>query len=368
LIGIKVKFSRVESERFVIDRTYHTWVYHVSTGLKVRDCKIQLPKGAEDVTVTNGEYSINLQPETFGFVLSKKKLPFFSSFEFHVSFVTRPRIDEVISYIDEKSEIVNSRYCIKSITVKNKQNYVIDRIRLERTIDFEPPIFKVEELTAEGAVKIITGLKETSKDTMGRITKSVLTWETNFSSRECKNFRVSYELPIEKENIPSTIIKSVTDANLLFNEVTSIEKIFRDSMLIADELHTICKSDRDFAHKIGVLCQLFDVPLQPLRELLKANVDENWQSIKLIEEWLKQEGISYDSLMIKTWKYIIGIRNKSPPFHQPDSRIITFCEFFDQSYPPNYSDFWICILSKFKKSIEEFVNVLAKMSQVKKKS
>ena len=246
LRGIRARFSRVQSERFVVDRTYHTWMYHVSTGLKPRNCKIELPKGAEDITVTSVEHGINLRPKTNVFILGRKNLPSFSSFELFVSFVTRPRMDEVISYVSEESEIANSRRCAKIITVENRQNYVIERIRLERPLDFEPPKFKVEDLSPEGITEVSTGLIETSKDNLGRTTKSVLSWETNFSALKRKRFRISYEFPFEEEKIASSITKLVIQANLLFNKMTSVKQIFRDTMLVGDELHTL-------ASLIGIL-------------------------------------------------------------------------------------------------------------------
>ena len=358
-LSIRARLSRVESERFVVDRTYHTRVYRISTGLKLRNCKIELPKGAEDITVTSVEHGINLRPKTNVFILKKKNLPLLSRFELLVTFVTRPRMDEVVSYVSEESEIGNGRFFVKMITVQNRQNYVVERIRLERALDFEPPMFKVEELSFEGTIKVPTALIETSRDDLGRIAKSALSWETNFSPLQRKRFRVSYVLPVEEEKIASTITKLIIQANLLFKPITSVEQIFRDSMLVADELHTPCRSDRDFANKIGVLCQLFDVKLQPLRQLLGENIDQNWQSIKLIEEWLQRSGFTYDSVMIETWRNIVEIRNKSPPFHRPDSRIIELCKFFDQDYPPHYPDFWICIINKFKESLQHFVEVLA---------
>jgi len=359
-MGSRASFSRIESERFVVDRAYHIWIYHVSTRLKLGHCKIELPKSAEEITVTDIERGISFRSETNVVILEKKYLSFFSSFELSVSFVTRPRMDEVISYVSEEPEVADSRHCVKKIIVQNKQTYEIDRIRLERILDFEPPVFKVEELSAGGTTKEILGLIETSKDNLGRTTKSVLTWETSFHPLERKSFRISYESKIEEEKIATSIVKFVTQANLLFKKATSVEQVFQDSMLIADELHTPLKSDRDFAHKIGSLCQLFEVPLDPLRKLLNVKANEGWRSIKLIEEWLKQKGLS-DPTMVKTWRYIVGIRDKSLPFHHPDGRIIRFCEYFGQNYPPNYFDFWICILDKFKESIEKFVGILAKI-------
>jgi hypothetical protein len=357
-LGITARFSRIESERFVIDRTYHTWVYDIWTGLKLRNCRIELPKGAEDITVTNVEHDINLRPETNVFTLEKRTLPFLSRFELFVSFVTRPRMDEVVSYVSEESEIANHRRYAKIITVQNRQSYVIERIRLKRAMDFEPRIFKVEELSLEGDIEVVTALVETSRDKYGRVAKSFLSWETNFSPLERKRFRISYELLAEEERTATIITKLVIQANLLFKQITSVKQIFRDTMLIADELHTPCRSERDFANKIGVLCQLFDVKLRPLRQLLGNNVDQNWQSIKLLEEWLQRSGLAYDSSMIETWRNIVEIRNKSPPFHQPDNRIIELCKFFNQGYPPDYPDFWISIINKLKESLQHFVEVL----------
>jgi hypothetical protein len=176
---------------------------------------------------------------------------------------------------------------------------------------------------------------------------------------------------MEEENIANSIIDLITQANLLFEKATSVKQVFHESLQIAKELHIRLKSESDFANKIGSLCQLFEVPPDPLRKLLnteevqKRAREENWRSIKLIEEWLRQENL-YDSEIIETWKYIVNVRNKSPPFHKPDKEIISICGYFGQNYPPNYIDFWTCILDKFKKSLEKFVNILSKYIQDKK--
>jgi len=356
-IGMRVAFSTIESERFVIETGYHVWKFNVSTGIKVRNCRIELPAGADDITVANVEKHIDLRPKKNPFILERKEFPYFSSFRLTISFVTRPRLDGVISYVKEETGVTNSRHCIKTITVENKQNYPLERIHLARTLDFEPPSFEVEEVTSKGAEKILTAQVETSKDKMGRITKAVLTWDVNFQARQRKIFHISYDLPREEEGIASAITRLIIHSNLLFKQITGVENIFKDSMLVADILHTPCVSEKDFTTKIGVLSQLFDVPLDPLRKLLGGMVDKEWQSLRLLDEWLKRSSHN-DPVIIKTWRKMVEIRNKSPPFHGPDASIIQLCEFFDQKYPPDYVDFWVCIINKLKETLHAFVGVL----------
>jgi hypothetical protein len=360
---MKVDSSSIESEKFVIDTVYHVWIFNIRTGIKAQNCEIELLEGADDIAVASVEDHINLRPKKSPFILERRELPFFSSVELTVSFVTRPRIDGVISYVKEETEVANGRQCTKTITVQNKQNYPLERIHLARTLDFEPPSFEVEELTSQGAVQVLTAQVETSKDMMGRTTKAALTWEVSFQPSQQKVFRASYTLSREEEGIASAMTRLVIQSSLLFKQITGVENIFKDSMLIADILHTPCTFEKDFAHKIGILCQLFDVPLDPLRHLLGEVVNKDWQSLKLLEEWLKVSDPNCDPTIIKTWRNIVEIRNKSPPFHRPDNKIIELCEFFDQKYPPDYLDLWVCITNRFKKTLQDFVEVLQRIKE-----
>lgn len=361
LLGIKARRCRIESEEFTIDRVNHTWIYEVSTGLKLSNGLIELPKNAENINVVNMEYDINLQPKEHRFELKTKDFPYLKLLELMVSFVTRPRRDEVILYESEEVEVGNHGEWIRIITVKNRQNYTLNRIGLERSLDFEPSTFRVEELTAQGPVDITQNASvDISKDNLGRTAKSIIAWETSFSRREVKRFKLSCKFLMEEANIASETINLVVQSNVLFNKITKVEEIFFDTMLVANELHTPCGSERDFPNKIGVICQLFETKLDPLRKLLKK-ANKNWRSIKLIEEWLKESGLSYDPDITQTWENIVQLRNASPPFHKPDARVIRLCEFFGQNYPPNYPELWKGIMNRFKVSLENFVDVLKQM-------
>lgn len=361
LLGIKTRRCRIESEEFTIDRVNHTWIYEVRTGLKLFNGLIELPKNAENISVVNTEYDTNLQPKEHRFELKGKDFPYFKLLELMVSFVTRPRLDEVILYQSEEVEVGNHGEWIRIITVENKQNYTLNRIRLERSLDFEPSTFRVEELTVQRPADITQNASvNISKDNLSRTAKSIIAWETSFSRREVKRFRLSCKFLMEEAHIASEIVDLVMQSNVLFNKITKVEEIFFDTMLVANELHTHCRSERDFPHKIGVICQLFEIKLNPLRKLLKK-ANKNWRSIKLIDEWLKESEFSYDPTITQTWENIVQLRNASPPFHKPDARVIRLCEFFGQNYPPNYPELWKGIMNKFKVSLENFVDVLKQM-------
>lgn len=357
-LGIKAKLSRIESEEFNIDQVNHNWIYEVNIGIKLFNGLIELPENAENITVTNPEYNISLQPKEHKFKLERKIFPYFQILELAVSFVTKPRLDQIISYISEDEVIGNKDEWIRNITVKNKRNYEIKKIRLERSIDFEPSTFKIQELTSSGSIILPSAFVQISKDTQSRTAKStILAWETGFSKGETKQFNLYCKYPSQEVPIASQIVSLVNKSNLLFEEITSVKQLFRESMLVADELHTTCRAERDFSHKVGVLCQLFEVKLEPLRKLLR-NADPSWRSIKLLEEWLNNSGVSYDSEIIQTWRNIVELRNASPPFHRPDRRVLRLCEFFGQGYPPNYVELWSSVINKLKDSFEKLLEAL----------
>mgnify|MGYP001043964643 CR=1 FL=1 len=357
VFGIRAKLVRREEE-FIIDTVNHTWIYEVETGLKLFSCQIQLPKYAENIHVVNTEHNIHLQPKENMFELEKRHLPYLKKLEASISFSIKPRFDQVILYQPEEPEASNREW-IRIITVQNIQDYDVKRIRLERMIDFEPSDLRVEEITVGGPLDITSSLLlETCKDSMHRTIKCRITWETNFSKGETKRFR----LACKEISIPQQIADLVNQSNLLFNEITSCEEVFKESMRVATELHTPCRSERDFTHKVGVICNLFEIELKGLRKLVKS-AHEEWGSIRLIEELLDERCIPYDREMIQIWQNIVDFRNASSPFHPTDSRVVGLCEFFGQSFPPNYSELWKGVMLKFRNSLEIFVKVLQTMRQ-----
>lgn len=358
VFGIHVNRARVEAE-FVVDTVNHTWTYKVETGLKLVGCQIKLPKYAENIQVVNIEHNIHLQPKENIFELEKRYLPYFKKLELFVSFLTKPRLDQVIVYHPEESEVSNMEW-IRVIKVQNIQNYDVRRVRLERMIDFEPSDVKVEELTAKGSSDITsTVLLETCEDSMHRTVKCRVTWETSFSKGETKRFR----LACKEVSVPAQIAELISQCNLLFNEITSCEEVFKESMRVAVELHTSCKSDKDFTQKVGVLCNLFEIKLECLRSQLK-HYDEEWKSIRLVEELLNEHGISYNKDMIEIWRSILEFRNASTPFHRADGRVVRLCEFFGQEFPPKYVELWKGVMLKFKHSLELFIEALKAMRRI----
>lgn len=365
LFGIKAKLVHKETEEFILDRVYHTWIYEVFTGIKLSDCIIELPRDAESINVINTNYSINLQPNTPTFLLKRHDFPYWKKLELTISFVTRPRLDHVISYEHEEVEVGEYEW-IRVITIRNKQNYDIKKIRLERLLDFEPSAFKVEELMADKPIDITqNALLEVSKDNIQRTARAMITWETHFSKLQTKLFKLQCRFTFENSGAAAQITSLVTQCNLLFGECTSVEEVFRESMQAAIELHTPCRSEKDFAHKIGIICQLFDVKLAPLRKILQGDFDLQWGSIKLIGKFLEESGVPFDSNMIQTWRNIVELRNASPPFHKANARVVRLCEYFGQNYPPNYLELWRGTINKFKSSLEAFVKVLQTIREKK---
>lgn len=157
------------------------------------------------------------------------------------------------------------------------------------------------------------------------------------------------------------IVRLVGETNRIFLAKRSAT-LFRENHLgVVNELHTPCSGYDNFIVKIASLATLFEVNLTPLRCLITN--PGNKGRIQLIEEFLDQRGVTYNSNIIETWKNIKILRNM-PPLHagrrdtREARRYLGALRFFGISHPINYPDLWDAILGRFLESLVEWQNTL----------
>jgi len=133
---------------------------------------------------------------------------------------------------------------------------------------------------------------------------------------------------------------------------------FRENMMVTYDIVNDCEDEYQFKTKITNLEKLFDVKLGPLRNLV-TDPPENAGSIKLINTWLDEKGVSYDETMLTTWFYINRLRNNLLHVMVP-REFMTILEYFDVEFkdPIDYSRLWENILVKFKESLDECFRIL----------
>jgi hypothetical protein len=113
-------------------------------------------------------------------------------------------------------------------------------------------------------------------------------------------------------------------------------------------------------HACMHLVALFEVSLDPLRALVQEPGDR--RSIKLVEKWLQDSGISYDPDALRTWENIVVLRNFSPLHSNTRAAELTSAlTFFGGSLPINHSRLWDGVLDKFVLSLGEWQNILVQL-------
>lgn len=175
--------------------------------------------------------------------------------------------------------------------------------------------------------------------------------------------RLLEELGIVEDlnTIALKIITLVPAINDYFSSMTSKDvKILNENIRIVPELFTPCATQEDYVKKIGALAMLFEVKLDPLRNLI-TNPDSNWKSIKLIEAWLNENDVGHDPEILKIWSAIIDLRNATFPYHSSDSKVIEMVKFFGHDFPLDYCELWGSILLKFCYSLIKFNKTLTEV-------
>ena len=168
-----------------------------------------------------------------------------------------------------------------------------------------------------------------------------------------------------KLDLGSEIIEEIVVINTLFQSLMDTKiKLFREDIRVTRDIMMACKDDKEFRTRIGSLALLFESEnLHELRELLSGQ--ENWKSIKLLENWLNAQGVPYDPDMIQTWESIVKLRNTTYPFHPGTGGLMNLFRYFGYGFPPDYSQLWESILEKLLESYRKFVGNLVFLERSK---
>jgi hypothetical protein len=166
-----------------------------------------------------------------------------------------------------------------------------------------------------------------------------------------------YDQEIERHTRASEITTLIGNTNAAFQGKRRATLFREDDQRVIDDLHLPCKNEADFIVKIARVAALFEVDLAPLQKLVHDPKD--LRSVRLVEKWLQQEGITYDTDMIQTWINIVDLRNMRPLHPGGDAeRLEEIADFFGSTLPPDYEELWNGILNLFLKSLEEWNRIL----------
>ena len=163
----------------------------------------------------------------------------------------------------------------------------------------------------------------------------------------------------ERETRAKQIQFNITTANTLFRRrtIASAKLLREDVPRLFTELAIPCKGLDDFTVKIQSLASLFEVELDPLRALI-VSPDRNLGSIKLIEKWLEQKGVSNYRNIIDVWKNINRLRRNPPTHAKMSTNTVEAVNFFNCTFPINFSQLWDNVLKRFLESLLKFQEVL----------
>lgn len=170
----------------------------------------------------------------------------------------------------------------------------------------------------------------------------------------------NYEIEIKRRDRATRILKLVGTTNLLFDSKKQARLFREDNLNLPVELYTHCETEHDLAAKLASLVALFEVSLDPLRALVQDPGDR--RSIKLIEKWLQDNGITYNPDAIRTWESIVTLRNAAPIHANTRAMELTDAlRFFGCTLPIDNSKLWNAILDKFVWSLEEWQRILQQL-------
>jgi hypothetical protein len=190
--------------------------------------------------------------------------------------------------------------------------------------------------------------------------KSTIFLNRNELKEAYKGCEVEKEVGV-KTPLGSQIVDELVTINTLFQTLTNSKlNLFREDVRITKDIMLPCKDEKEFRSRIGSLALIFEAEnLKELRSILKG--EEDWKLIKLVENWLKKEGIDYEPDMIQTWENIVLMRDKTHPYHPESSETISLFRYFGQGIPPIYSQLWEAILEKLLESFRKFKGTLTFM-------
>jgi hypothetical protein len=172
---------------------------------------------------------------------------------------------------------------------------------------------------------------------------------------------INERIRIKRETRAKDIQFIITAINAAFNKIhNEIDEVFRqDVPAFFTELPIDCTSYENFNYKIQNLSCIFEVNIRNLRTIINDSESE-WKSIKIIEEWFKQEGVKDTEDIINVWKNIILLRNMPPAHPKLSQEHIEAMNFFNGGVN-DFSNLWDNILDRFHSSLKAFYNVLEPM-------
>ena len=144
--------------------------------------------------------------------------------------------------------------------------------------------------------------------------------------------------------------------NSLFNSKCQAHLFREDQPQSISQLFTSCTSFESFSAKIAGLCTLFEIERAPIQNLVTS--PENLGTIKLIERWLDETGISYDPSMLECWEKIRILRNSTPLHARKLRNLSEILDFFGVKSTIDSQTLWDSIMIKFIDSLKEWHRIL----------
>ena len=186
------------------------------------------------------------------------------------------------------------------------------------------------------------------------------------NEKELSEMLYRHQKYVETSELARRITNSIKNCNLLFSDLTKVPTLFKEDIQAISALHQPCFNDNDFRIKIGSLAELFQVPQNEWKVILKKFDPKKKRGSSLLIQWLNEQEISYDCDKVKVWNAIIELRNSSFPYHQTQRKVIKLVKFFGQKFPINYVEFYESILRMLLDSLEMLQTILFTESERKK--
>jgi hypothetical protein len=163
---------------------------------------------------------------------------------------------------------------------------------------------------------------------------------------------------MEITTLAKMITTAIKNCNLLFHDLTNVPVLFKEDIQAISALHQPCSDENDFLVKIGALAELFQADTKKWEPILEKFDLKMKRGSTLLIRWLDERKILYDHDKVKVWDAIIDLRNASFPYHPTNRELIKLVQFFGQSFPINYVEFYESVLKMFLDSLEMLQRIL----------
>lgn len=177
--------------------------------------------------------------------------------------------------------------------------------------------------------------------------------------REIKIYKMKIESqPIEeKEFLLGYIKKKIKSINKLMIENHKIELFKIQDKKVWSYLYETCLDEKSFDSQINALKNIIDwINSDELKKLLKNKVKNG--SVNILELFLKENHLKYNSQIIKRFRRIITIRKKFP-IHKDTTEVKNSLAELGLPFPiNNFQETWTIILLEFIVSLRELEEIL----------